>query len=364
MGDQSKPHSSRHGRGRIWRDLRPRATPDDYRNAVDGWTEYDLPTHDRQGRPYPAIRPMDYPADIVIRRLRGVKGSRPQWSARCPAHADSRPSLSLTELEDGTLLVHCFADCPVEDVMKEIGLTERQLYVSEDARGYGDRRGEIKAGPYSADEEPVGDPVIDYTHFTRIAKNCQVSRRKLRELAQELGLSVDSLLALQVGHNGDNWVFVERDSMKRATGIVYRRPDGSRFCAAGSKRGLSIPIDHKAVSCGRIFLPEGATDTAAVHSVGEFAVGRPAASSSKLATKWLVELLRSYADHETVIVVGDRDKKKNGKRTGLDAAKKLAEHLNTVLKQDVRWALPRRGYKDVREQIIAGEWDRGLVFKE
>jgi hypothetical protein len=364
MGDQSKPHSSRHGRGRIWRDLRPRVGPDDYDNAVDGWTEYDLPTHDRQGRAYPAIRPSDYPADIVLRRLRGVTGCRPQWYARCPAHADSRASLSVTELDDGTLLVHCFADCRVGDVVREIGLTERQLFVSDDARCFEDRRGEIKTGPHpTADEGPVSDPDIDYARFTRIVKNCQVGGKKLRELARQLQLPLRSLLALQVGHDGRHWVFPERDSMQRVTGIVYRRPDGSRFCEDGSKRGLTIPSDHASFQGGLVYLPEGATDTAALHSVGALAFGRPAASSSKLATRWLTNLLRDYDDRD-VIVVGDRDQKKNGKSAGRDAARRLAEYLTTALGQEVRWALPRRGYKDVRAQVVAREWDRGLIIQE
>src|SRR5262245_28022373 len=112
MDEHRYPAADQHGHRRsrrIRRDLRPRAQ-DDYRGEEDGFLDDDLPTHDRLGRPYPLIRPKDYPADIVLGRLRGVTGSRPQWSARCPAHADSRPSLSVTELNDGTLLIHCFAD--------------------------------------------------------------------------------------------------------------------------------------------------------------------------------------------------------------------------------------------------------------
>ncbi|MEQ1719447.1 MAG: toprim domain-containing protein [Hyphomicrobium sp.] len=33
------------------------------------------------------------------------------WIARCPAHADSTPSLSINETGDGKLLVHCHAGC-------------------------------------------------------------------------------------------------------------------------------------------------------------------------------------------------------------------------------------------------------------
>lgn len=33
------------------------------------------------------------------------------WMARCPAHDDSTPSLSIRETRDGKLLVHCHAGC-------------------------------------------------------------------------------------------------------------------------------------------------------------------------------------------------------------------------------------------------------------
>jgi hypothetical protein len=211
-------------------------------------------------------------------------------------------------------------------------------------------------------ESPVSEREIDYALYTQIVKNYLASRRELGELARQLQLPIDSLLALQVGRVGRLWAFPERDSLERVTGIVYRRRDGSRFCESGSTRGLTIPTDHARFQEGPIYLPEGASDTAALHSVGSFAVGRPAASSSKLATRWLVELLRDY--DRDIIVVGDRDQKKNGKSVGRDAARRLAEHLTNALGQEVRWALPQSGFKDVREQIIAGEWDRGLVTKE
>ncbi|MBM3333787.1 virulence-associated protein E, partial [Candidatus Sumerlaeota bacterium] len=38
---------------------------------------------------------------------------------RCPAHADSDPSLSIRQGHDG-ILVHCFAGCAAEDVLREI----------------------------------------------------------------------------------------------------------------------------------------------------------------------------------------------------------------------------------------------------
>jgi len=47
------------------------------------------------------------------------------WIARCPAHDDSTPSLSIRETRDGKLLVHCHAGCEqtaVIDALRERGL--------------------------------------------------------------------------------------------------------------------------------------------------------------------------------------------------------------------------------------------------
>ena len=63
-------------------------------------------------------------AAVVLERLQGVKQrSRDQWSARCPAHGDKTPSLSIKETESGHVLIHCFSGCGSHDVLESIGLT-------------------------------------------------------------------------------------------------------------------------------------------------------------------------------------------------------------------------------------------------
>src|SRR3954470_19268241 len=54
-------------------------------------------------------------------------GTGGQWSARCPAHDDRAPSLSLRQIE-GQALVHCHAGCTAVDVLGALGLTLRDLY--------------------------------------------------------------------------------------------------------------------------------------------------------------------------------------------------------------------------------------------
>lgn len=61
-------------------------------------------------------------AQTLISRLEGVRAvGRDRWVARCPAHDDRGPSLSITE-RDGRILFHCFAGCDAESVLNGAGL--------------------------------------------------------------------------------------------------------------------------------------------------------------------------------------------------------------------------------------------------
>lgn len=68
-------------------------------------------------------------AAALVNRLEFVRETGPdRWIARCPAHEDRSPSLSIRELADGRLLLHCFAGCGAADVLAVLGLTLADLY--------------------------------------------------------------------------------------------------------------------------------------------------------------------------------------------------------------------------------------------
>ena len=50
------------------------------------------------------------------------------WSARCSAHDDRGPSLAVRELDDGRVLLHCFAGCDVHDVLAAVDLNVSDLF--------------------------------------------------------------------------------------------------------------------------------------------------------------------------------------------------------------------------------------------
>ena len=68
-------------------------------------------------------------AELILSRLEGVRGrGADRWSARCPAHADRTPSLSVGALPDGRALLKCYAGCPTADVLDAIGLDMTALF--------------------------------------------------------------------------------------------------------------------------------------------------------------------------------------------------------------------------------------------
>lgn len=68
-------------------------------------------------------------ASKILERLDRVKATgNSRWNARCPAHDDHGPSLSIRETDGGIVLLHCFAGCGAADVLGVIGLRFGDLF--------------------------------------------------------------------------------------------------------------------------------------------------------------------------------------------------------------------------------------------
>jgi putative DNA primase/helicase len=88
-------------------------------------------------------------AETIAKALGGRKAGA-GWTARCPAHDDRTPSLSLTDTKDGKVLVRCHAGCDQKDVIA--ALRGRGLW----------GEGRSRAGTWTqrlkpVEREPVGD---------------------------------------------------------------------------------------------------------------------------------------------------------------------------------------------------------------
>jgi hypothetical protein len=68
-------------------------------------------------------------AEALLSRLEKPKRTGPEtWIARCPAHDDRSPSMTIRECDDGRVLVHCFAECSVENILTAVGLEFDALF--------------------------------------------------------------------------------------------------------------------------------------------------------------------------------------------------------------------------------------------
>lgn len=68
-------------------------------------------------------------AQIILDRLEGVKPCGPsRWVAKCPAHDDKTPSLSIRETDTGQILIYDFAGCAAADVVAAVGLSLADLF--------------------------------------------------------------------------------------------------------------------------------------------------------------------------------------------------------------------------------------------
>lgn len=69
-------------------------------------------------------------ADFIA-RLDGAKKSGKEWIARCPAHDDKNPSLSVSN-GGGKILIYCHAGCSTESIVSAMGLRNSDLYPDND----------------------------------------------------------------------------------------------------------------------------------------------------------------------------------------------------------------------------------------
>lgn len=68
------------------------------------------------------------PYDLVLSKLSVVSSNCTTAKALCPAHADETPSLSVTEGDDGKVLLTCHAGCPPLAICHAIGLKLSDLF--------------------------------------------------------------------------------------------------------------------------------------------------------------------------------------------------------------------------------------------
>lgn len=67
-------------------------------------------------------------AEALADLLHAQRTAPGRWMARCPAHRDRSPSLSIREGEAGRTLLHCFAGCRLGAILEAAGLRMADLF--------------------------------------------------------------------------------------------------------------------------------------------------------------------------------------------------------------------------------------------
>jgi hypothetical protein len=167
----------------------------------------------------------------------------------------------------------------------------------------------------------------------------------LGALAEELGVCASSLSELSVGWDGEAWTFPERNGKGMIVGISRRLKGGVKRSARGGRRGLTY--SHAWCECdGPILVVEGASDVAAGITLGLAVVGRPSNVGGK---EMLADLLRDV--FRKVVVVGERDKKDNGRWPGMEGCRTVAAYLGKTLRRTVSARLLPDNAKDLRSWL-------------
>lgn len=94
-------------------------------------------------------RPVDLILDAITTGTQHLADGT--YTARCPAHDDSTPSLSISEGSDGRALVHCHAGCELDAILTALHLEARQLFPPSTSSSSSSRSsGPLATYPYTS----------------------------------------------------------------------------------------------------------------------------------------------------------------------------------------------------------------------
>jgi len=226
--------------------------------------------------------------EVLLSRLKQVTKTSNGWEACCPSHDDTRPSLSIHETEDGTILLTCqSAGCHPANVMQCAGLSAKDMFMPKEAFGHSEWGKLVSTYDYR-DESDI--TLFQVCRFEKTERQADGTERKVKTFRQRHRV------------NGE-WVW----KMKGVRRVPYRLP---QLLAAKDKP---------------VWVVEGEKQVDYLVSLGLCATCNPQG-----AGKWQDEFAESLRDRD-VIIVPDNDPitEKGGKVScvGREHAETVADSL-------------------------------------
>ena len=203
----------------------------------------------------------------LLAKLHSVTSTGSGYTARCPGHDDRQASLSLTEGDDGRVLLHCFAGCTTDEVVVAAGVEMKDLFPpSTNGRDSGGRAKRSAVRPTAV--SGAGLCLIDYA----AAKHLPV------DFLREVGVSeitMNGAPALRVPNFDENGAEAAVRLRLALTGDRFRWRKGSK----PTLYGLSRLRDAQAETS--IVLVEGESDAQTLWHHKIPAIGIPGAAMWK-----------------------------------------------------------------------------------
>lgn len=224
------------------------------------------------------------------------------YSAKCPAHEDRNPSLSVNEGRDGNALVYCHRGCPLAEIAAALQIDVADLFEPEEDRP----------------AEPAPKVVTERYDY--------------------------------VSETGELLFQVERLAPK---GFRQRRPDGHggwEYRLGDTRRVLyRLPAVTEAVKAGALIcVVEGERDVHTLETKGKVATTNPGG-----AGKWRTEYTETLRGANVAIIQDvDPVDPKTGKQPGQEHAAAVHQALTGVAAK-VKVLQPAVG-KDITDHVAAG----------
>lgn len=262
------------------------------------------------------------------------------WAARCPAHDDRHPSMSIAQGREGAVLT-CWAGCSAEEIAGALGLAVADLF-DEPEKLERPRAEERKGGRPRKTPENVAPPVSEKGRTRdKVGKatGLSVAEAEVAEWHHALltrPAVLDRLLGLrgwtraaverlQLGLDGDRVTLPVRDGDGALCGLLRYAPnpdarDGRKLLAAKGSRRELFPAPES-LTADTLAIVEGEGDVVTGWSLGLPAVAVPGTAS------WRPEWGHRFAGRH-VVVIPDCDDP--GRRLAESVARDCAPHAASV----------------------------------
>lgn len=203
-----------------------------------------------------------------LSRLDGVKKCGGYYIAKCPTHDDKRQSLSVSEGDDGKIIINCHAGCSCNAIVSAMGLQVKDLFPDRPPEKKGftvDCGGKRQSRKEPRQWQPRGNIVASYEYRDDSGKLLAVKDRYENKF------------------------------------MSWRHPDSNGGWMNGSG-GREIPLYKHEVIGNPVYLVEGEKDVDTLRAAGLYAVCNPNGAAEKWCDRY-TEQLRGF----DVRVIPDND---------------------------------------------------------